>query len=865
MSFVIKKYFIFSIVFFIAICASAQKQKKLEKKASKLFENEQYSVALPLYLSLHEKYPLNTKYNFYTGLCYLYSSSNNDKAISYFESAIKDSVSYEEYIYSHYYLAQVYHYANRFDDAIKLLEKYKSFIYTEDREGIELLKLVNRKIDMCNNGKELVEHPVEVVMTNMGNGINSIYNEYSPVISSNESVIVFTSKRPNNVGGKVDENGEFYEDIFLSKNINGKWSKPINIDSSSFLKNTNTNTNTNTKSSLIYIKNSKEAINTKNHDAAIGLSPDGTKLFIYRLGKIYMSTLNDEAWSKPMLLNSNINSKRSRQPSITITSDGNTLYFSSDRKGGYGGLDIYKSELTAMGDWGPAVNMGDSINTEYDDDAVFVHPDGKTLFFSSKGHNTMGGYDIFKSFYKDDNWCKPKNLGYPINTPGDDIFYVENSKGNHAYFASMRTGGYGYMDIYLLLFPGVSIPIAGISGKIFEENSLLPISATIIATNKITAKVDTFKSNPVNGEYMLYLPPDQNYDLTINASGFQSYKFEIYIPDQKIYYPLYQEVMLSKLKVRSANIGQKVVIKNAFFNIDNIINSDSELSLKLNKALDSISNIDTLLSIIKDSIAPIKPRSEESVLNKNDFYAQYINNVKKVKVFDSNNYTTFALKTNSLDTVYFKETNSVKYSFDPDSLAKNFNIPVNTIKNILSRPFADVLVLLSMTPNSLNTFLTLSEKDANAILHPYDYDYAKKDRYIINNSLTTNNTKTITSNIKTTLPYEALNRPVSELKGFFYSIQIGVFSKKINTSMVFNITPIFDEFTEKGKYRYNTGVYSTLQDAVIAKNAIINSGVKDAFIVSYNNGQKISLSEANKILLSGKAKLETPSPSIIKN
>jgi len=721
-----KRYLFFILIFFFAICASAQKPRKIEKKARKLFENEQYSIALPLYLSLHEKFPANYKYNYYTGLCYFYSSSNKEKGISYFESAIKDSVSYEEYLNSHYYLAQVYHYTNRFDEAIKYFEKYKTFIYTEDREGIELFKFINRKIDMCNNGKELIANPVELVMTNIGSVVNTVYSEYSPVISSDESVLVFTSRRPNNVGGKVDEYGEFYEDIFLSKNINGKWSKPIHIDSSSFL------TNNETKS--IKFKIPEDDINTKYHDAAIGISPDGTKLFIYRLGKIYISNLKNEIWSKPELLNTNINLKKSRQTSISITTDGNTLYFSSDRKGGYGGLDIYKSELTAMGDWGPAVNMGDSINTEYDDDAVFVHPNGKTIFFSSKGHNSMGGYDIFKSVNKNGIWSKPKNLGYPINTTGDDIFYVENSEGNHAYFSSMREGGVGFMDIYLLLFPGVSIPIALISGKITVGNSMLPVSASINAINKTTGKEQSFKSNPLNGEYTLSLSPNQKYDLTVNANGYKPYKFEIFIPDQKTYYPLYQEICLTNLKAKSTNIGQKIIVKNVFFDIDKAIHSDSVLSKEIAKTLDSISNIGILLPSTTDSTAPIRFKQNENTYDKNIFYSKFINDDIKLKVFDSQNYSTFALNSNSLDTVYFKETCFFSYYFSPDSLAEIFNIPVNTVKDILKRPFADVRVLLSLTPNSLNTFFSLNERDANAILHPYDYNYVK---YVIRNSSTT--------------------------------------------------------------------------------------------------------------------------------
>jgi hypothetical protein len=556
-------------------------------------------------------------------------------------------------------------------------------------------------------------------LINLGTNINSPYPDYAPVISADESILVFTSRRVGNVGGYTDSDGEYYEDIYLSKNIDWQWTKAVSIDSTSY------SFKRNTQNHLYFTtaKRIEPPINTKYHDAAIGLSPTGQKLFIYKRGSIYVSPLIGDVWSKPIKMNTNINYKKSRQPSISISADENTIYFSSDRKGGYGGLDIYKSEKMPNGEWGPAQNLGPEINTPYDDDAPFIHSDGKTLFFSSKGHNTMGGYDIFKSVYENlptgqtrSKWSEPKNIGYPINTTGDDIYYVETAKGDHAYLASIRDGGLGGMDIYLLLFPGVSLPIAEIKGKILVGDSLKPILASIKVTDKISGKEVVFTSNSLTGKYLMFLPPNRKYDLIVNAEGYQPHTEEINIPDLKTYYQLYQEIHISAVTVNKKVIGQNVTTQNVFFDVNKAIHSDSLLSIELNKTLDSIANAGVKPITSKDSIAPIRFKPSENQIDKEALYAKYINNTKKITKNESNlsQTQTFAIK--GTDTTSYEKMNKIDYYVNQDSIAKIMNVSENVVANIINRPLDEALTIMSMPSNSFKKLNSLNNKETTAIL-----------------------------------------------------------------------------------------------------------------------------------------------------
>jgi Tol biopolymer transport system component len=195
-------------------------------------------------------------------------------------------------------------------------------------------------------------------------------------------------------------------------------------------------------------------LNTKFFDSSLAFSPDGTTLFVYKDdggGDIYFSERNkDGTWSSLEALPGVINSSY-RESSISITKDGELLYFASERPGGFGGSDIYVCTKDSRGEWSRVKNLGSAINTEYDEDGPFIDYDGKALYFSSRGRKGMGGFDIFKSnlLDKEKNECSdPENMGYPINSPDDDVFFSGTKDGKRWYYSSVRGDGLGYSDIY---------------------------------------------------------------------------------------------------------------------------------------------------------------------------------------------------------------------------------------------------------------------------------------------------------------------------------------------------------------------------------------------------------------------------------
>ena len=399
------------IIFLISTSAlfSQTTTKRVQKNYTEvdlLFDNEQYNDALSAYLAIAAYDSLNSTVNFNIGICYLKSRTEKIKAIKYFEKAIScpnnecTEKEDRDHINAFRFLADAYHLNYQFDAAIENYEKHKSML-SKSNEDKKMILEVNRKIEMCKVGKELLATPLKVKIENMGTNINSPYADYSPVLSADENTMIYTSRRPLNTGGKLDEWGLFFEDIYITKKTDSIWSQAFSIGST---------------------------INTDGNEATVGISVDGQIILIYKDdngdGNLYTTTLEGDKWSIPKKLNDNINTK-GWEPSAFISADGNILYFTSNREGGFGGRDIYKSNKLPNGEWAKATNLGGTINSAYDEDAPFIHPDGVTLYFSSNGHQTMGGFDIFSTHLNSNNdWTSPINVGYPINSTEDDIYYV---------------------------------------------------------------------------------------------------------------------------------------------------------------------------------------------------------------------------------------------------------------------------------------------------------------------------------------------------------------------------------------------------------------------------------------------------------
>ncbi len=295
-------------------------------------------------------------------------------------------------------------------------------------------------------------------------------------------------------------------------------------------------------------------------------------------GGLFQINKAGDTWSKPTLLTPNINTPKYLESTGSITPDGKTIYFASDRIGGFGGLDIYRTSLQANGTWSQPVNLGPEINSKANEDAPFIHPDQKTLFFTSDGHNTMGGRDIFVSRLVNDRWTSPENMGYPVNTTANDNYFTLIADGTRAYFSSDRKGGMGGQDIYYLDMPAESanIPLTMIKGKILNAETGKPMPTTIyLIDNETNKKLDfVYNPDPVTGKYLVILPPAKNYDMVIESEGFLPYTININIPNQTYFYELYQLINLKTIKQFDVVVGQEVQVKNAFYDTDQDVKAD---------------------------------------------------------------------------------------------------------------------------------------------------------------------------------------------------------------------------------------------------------------------------------------------------
>ena len=455
----------------------SKEQKRIKKQADFYYSYGDYLNAFDAYKRLYYLDSVAPKMNFKMGICMLVLSTDLSKSTEYFKIA-NDNGNIE----SSFYLGNWYHLQNDFDKAIEFYQKY---IIAEGAKAIKKPE-IDRRIATSERARKMMTDPVDVRIENMGKLINSKYPEYVPLISADESVLIFTSRRKGGVTDELDSYGKYYEDIYISYKENKKWLPPVGIGSN---------------------------INTEGYDACVGLSSDGTTLITYKGsetgegGDLYYSTLEGDIWQKPVKYGPNINSDYS-EFSASLSSDGNILYFSSNRPGGFGGLDIYRVVRFLNGEWSLPVNLGPSINTEYDDDAPFIHPDNVSLYFSSQGHGTMGGYDIFKSDRAaDSSWSQAENLGYPINTTDDDIYFVLSADGRRGYYSSRQIGGEGEQDLYVMHLASEFKELTIIKGFITSADSLeTPLKAKITLRDYKTKKIKAiYNSNSKTGKYMLVI------------------------------------------------------------------------------------------------------------------------------------------------------------------------------------------------------------------------------------------------------------------------------------------------------------------------------------------------------------------------
>jgi tetratricopeptide (TPR) repeat protein len=458
---------------------------------------EDYKEALQIYLRLNRIFPTNSNFKYRIGQCYTNIPGEKDKAISYLEDAVKNiNPRYREGKFKEtgapfdalYYLANAYRINNQLDKALETYSRFKKNMNPDVYDST----VVNQQIQSCFNARELMAIPLFVKERNLGNNINETYSEYDPVISDDENTMVFSRSQA------------LYDAIMYATRTNGEWNPPQNMN---------------------------ELLKVDNDLYPTSLSSDGKTLYMYSSanydGVISVSTFANDAWSSPVLLNDNINTKY-WESHATISHDNKRLYFTSNRKGTIGGLDIYVSVSDSTGNWGPAVNLGPVINTPYNEETPFLSRDDKTLFFSSRGHFNMGGYDIFYSSLLDNGeWSIPLNLGYPLNSTDDDVFFKPVREGYEGYYAKYDPAGFGRQDIYKVEIFSDNHPrkfmIRGIV-KVADLMASVADSIRISAMNlKNPNQTIIVYSNPNTGEYEFEVPQG-NYEVTYEAPGSEKVK-----------------------------------------------------------------------------------------------------------------------------------------------------------------------------------------------------------------------------------------------------------------------------------------------------------------------------------------------------
>jgi len=514
--------------------------------AEKLIEADTYNPELA-----------KLKYNI--GLCYLYSATKIN-AINYFEAAIEKNEFVSSDVY--FLLARTYQLVSNYKKAIENYESYKLSLAPTELAKIE--SSVDFFISECFKGEEFMKTQQRVYVDNLGEAINSAFNDYYPFFDVENNQLIYTSQKP--LANSKSQNTSSKEEIFTSTVEYDEWGE-----------------------STILSKN----LSSKDHDALVGLSADGKIALIYKgsenNGDLFISQYNGTTWSKLKSLGSDINTKKYKENSATISNDGLTLYFTSNREGGFGGLDIYMCQKKPNGKWGPAQNLGSVLNSTGNETSVSLSPDDQTIYLASNGLGGSGGFDIFKSQKNaEGNWDIPVNLGAPINSATNQVSFQILPDGKTAFFASENADSYGGFDIYkvtylgeekpsyqsnsdeltsisqirkeeIILLPAVLSTV--LSGKITSLRTNAPISATIEIIDKEANKVVYSEmSDSKTGMYEISLPAGKNYSISVKSDSYMFASDNIEVQKTKKFQRFNRDFKLSPLE-----IGAAIVLKNIFF------------------------------------------------------------------------------------------------------------------------------------------------------------------------------------------------------------------------------------------------------------------------------------------------------------
>jgi hypothetical protein len=781
------KYLYMTLLFFVLSTRLIFGQSEdlifeLEEDAETYFEERNFKKSFDLYEKLNALSKSNVFYKLRMGECALNLPNKKTKAIEILEE-VKANNPNEREVY--YLLAKAYNANYQYDKAEENGKEYqvRAIGKASTTKG-------DRMVSNIGNAREITQKAVKVKLENIGEPINTAASEYVPVISADESVLIYTYNGPKSTGGLMDADlrkdpeGDYYEDIFIAKKKEGFWNMPESM-----------------------------TINTKGHDASIGLSPDGQELYTYRStrkdkGDIYLSKLVGDKWSEPKKLGKNINTEF-WEGSCSISADGWFLYFSSERPGGSGARDIYVSKKLETGEWGPAVNLGTNINTPYNDDAPFIHPDGITLFFSSEGHNSIGGYDIFYSIKKDNDWITPINMGYPLNTTSDDAYYVINAKGDKGYFSSNRESAEakGENDLYSIA-PGLigEKPVLVLLKGLVQGNCN-PIAAKISVTKKsINEAIGPFNSNALTGKYLMALSPGQTYQFSVTATGYNQVSEELNLMDLKKFVELKKNFYLFNEKATTKKCASDTVKEN------------------LNDLLRSI--LDTITDVDQVTVDNAKKLKEDSIK------VAEVEKIKKDSIAAA--IAKNEVKTPEVKTEVKKDPVETKVIDETPVAVKEPKIKEPKVKEPkVKKENPKVKENNTITPDQLVS----STKIAEEVLDPNCGEIAAKVDFSVFKGKSLNDPELYRKFIDMMGPACIANMD--------FRVQIGAYRQpqnfKYNSVKMYGPADIKD-FPD-GITRFTIQDYKTIKQADKLRQKVIDRGIKDAWITAVVDGKRYTLEE----------------------
>jgi hypothetical protein len=497
--------FLYLVINSVACFAQTGRDKLSPKE---YFNLNDYNRALEGYLAMWHAHQDDLEINKNIAICYLSVNEDRSKALPYLHYVQKNGPPNEEITFM---LGQAYLYGYKFDEALKYFNAFRSKTNPKNYEMADLY------ISYCNNAKELIQHPLNVTFENLGKPVNSKYADYYPYVIQSEGILYFTSRREGNTGNMTSAQSYFTSDIYYSNVTNGQFTKAKNFGS---------------------------IVNTAEDEECVYITPNGKNMIIYQdnirlnvTGDLFLSSSGKgKTFQKPIGFKEPVNTQDLELEGC-ITSDLNTLIISSDRKGGYGETDLYIIKKLPNGEWGTPVNLGTNINTKYREAFPVYDEQSSTLYFASEGLKSMGGFDIFKSVY--DSTAKSfgpaVNIGYPINTPMDDMEFTFAGNKRDGYISAVRPEGYGDLDLYKVTFNEVEIRQTILKGNVTTEDSLVNLTATVTLIDpKDNSEIGVKDIDGQNTKFIFLLVPGK-YTIKVTAENYEDYKEDITIYEKSDY------------------------------------------------------------------------------------------------------------------------------------------------------------------------------------------------------------------------------------------------------------------------------------------------------------------------------------------